>query len=319
MELKSSKKIAIIGAGVIGLYLAWKLSKAGHKVTVFEKNEKVGQKPCSGLISERIKNFVPFNGSIIENKINSCLIHFSGKDIELRFKPVSFAIKRQKLDKHLYNLAQESEVKILLSHPIEEIPSGFDRVIGCDGSLSKVRELLSLPKPLFKLGLQVFLPIKDFSNQVEIWPIKQGFFWRIPRGKNIEYGLIGNPKTANQEFESLFFNVTGQNLITAGKKELALIPQALIIPDNRNVTLCGDAMGLTKPWSGGGVIWGLTAAEILLKYFPDFGKYHREVKKFFGLKILKGKLTTNLVYFLGNNFSWFLPSEISRDNDFPFL
>lgn len=317
MKLKSSKKIAIVGAGVIGLYLAWKLSKAGHKVTVFEKNKKVGQKSCSGLISERIKNFVPFNGSIIENKINSCLIHFSGKDIKLRFKPVHFAINRQRLDKHLYNLAQDAGAKILLNHPIKEIPLGFDKVIGCDGSLSEVRELLSLPKPSFRLGLQVFLPIEDFSNQVEIWPIKQGFFWKIPRGIQIEYGALGDPSSIKKYFKE--FRKRQKINFSGIKLKVSLIPQGLIVPGTKNITLCGDAMGLTKPWSGGGVIWGLTAAEILLKYFPDFGRYHKEVKKFFGPKILKGKLTTNLIWFLGNNFSWLLPSEISRDNDFPFL
>jgi len=78
-------------------------------------------------------------------------------------------------------------------------------------------------------------------------------------------------------------------------------------------------MGLTKPWSGGGIIWGLRAGEILVKNFPNFQRYHQEVKKEFGFRIFKGKLVTSLVYFLGEKFPYFLPSKVTRDNDFPLL
>ena len=80
----------------------------------------------------------------------------------------------------------------------------------------------------------------------------------------------------------------------------AFIPQGLIIPKNPKITLCGDAVGLTKSWSGGGVIWSLTAATLLLKNFPDFLKYQKELRKVL--------FTAN--YFLKNSkeiglFFWF--------------
>ena len=40
--MKKEKKIAVIGAGIIGLALAYKLCKKGYKVTVFEKEAKEG-------------------------------------------------------------------------------------------------------------------------------------------------------------------------------------------------------------------------------------------------------------------------------------
>jgi len=317
MVSNNPQKIAIVGAGIVGLYLAWKMSNRGYQVTCFEKNSQIGQKPCSGLISERIKNFIPLDKSLVENKIDTCLIHFPRKTINLKLKPIHFAICRQKLDQYLYHLAREAGAEVLLNHPVSEIPWGFDKVIGCDGALSKIRELLSLPSPSFRLGLQLFLSVEDFSNQVETWPTKNGFFWRIPRGKNIEYGAIGQVHSVKEEFEKFCKNQ--EIKINEKKLRSALIPQGLIIPRNKNITLSGDAAGFAKPWSGGGIIWGLTAANILLKHFPDFEKYHREVKKFFGLKITKGKLITFLTYFFGNNFPYILPSKITRDNDFPIF
>lgn len=320
--MKTSPKklqVAIVGGGICGLYLAWKLSKAGHKITVFERESKIWDKPCSGLISERLKNFIPLQSSVIKNKINSCLIHFPRKTITLNLKPVHFVVNRKKLNENLADLARGAGAKILFNQPINELPFGFDRIIGCDGALSKIREKLLLPKPTFRLGIQTFQKAKNFSNYVETRPIKSGFCWKIPQGEQVEYGAIGPISSIKKDFE----NFCRKENIDFKEKELksALIPfsRKLILPKENNITLCGDAASLTKPWSGGGVIWGLTATDILLKNFPDFEKYHREVKQFFELKILKGKLITSLTYFLGNNFPYFLPSKTSRDNDFPLF
>jgi flavin-dependent dehydrogenase len=58
-------RIGIVGCGINGAYLSWKLSGLGHEVEVFERNDVVGEKPCSELISERIWNFVPKNESLV--------------------------------------------------------------------------------------------------------------------------------------------------------------------------------------------------------------------------------------------------------------
>ena len=328
--------VAIVGAGAVGLYLALKLSRLGHKVTVFEKNEGVGQKPCSALISERIKNFIPIKEDLIEKKVDSCLIHFPGKTIKLKFKPLHLLFNRNELDNYLLELAQGAGAEVIFNYLIPSVNGficcksagqddylkDFDKIIGCDGAFSKVRQSLSLPNPHFRLGLQLFVsgpPMKDIvrSGCAETWPIKSGFFWKIPKSGTMEYGAIGPLKTLKTDFEK--FCKEQKIKLDNQKIKSALIPQGLIVSNCPSVALCGDATGLTKPWSGGGIIWGFTAADMLVESFPDFGKYNQKPKRFFAPKILKGRFSARLIYFLGNSLPQILLGQMNRDNDFPFL
>ncbi len=313
-------RVAIIGAGAIGLYLGWKLSQKGHKVVVFEKNERIGQKACSCLISERIKKFVDLPDSAIEKKVNRCLIHFPKRTIRLGFKPIHYAVKREVLDNILYKKVLKAGAEIRFGEKIKAAPCGFDRVVGCDGALSSIRSSLNLEKPFFRLGIQAFcFPQKESfqKDEVEAWPIEKGFCWKIPRRSCLEYGAIGKIESVSGFFGRLCEESGIRNKIYETKT--ALVPQGLILPESERITLCGDSAGLTKPWSGGGIIWGLTAADILLKNFPSFKGYRKEAKRFFAPRMIKGSVINSLVFFFGSKAPFLLPSFVSRDNDFPVL
>jgi electron-transferring-flavoprotein dehydrogenase len=315
-------KVVIIGAGATGLYLAWKLSEKKNEVFVFERKEKVGGKACSGLFSERIFEFVPESKKLIKNEINFCKIHFPKKTIFLHFKRRFFVFDRSEFDNLLKNLAENFGTKIFFNKNIthsdlQNFLKEFDRILGCDGANSTVRDFLKLPKPKFYLGIKGIAPPEHVlagENFVETWPTKDGFLWKIPRGKEIEWGIMEEPKFAKEIFENF---LKRQNL-KLEKIEAAIIPQGFIIPKNEKITLCGDAAGLTKPWSGGGVIWGLMSANLLLKNFPDFLKYQKEMKKLFSLNFTFSKLAKKLVYFLGFNFPYLLPKNFKIDGDFLF-
>ncbi len=317
-------RIAIIGAGIIGLYLAWKLSQEGYKITVFEKKEKIGKKACSGLFSERILGFISESQKLIQNQINSVLIRFPKKKLRIEFTRKFLVMNHFDLDNLVANLAGKAGAKIILNHPVNSIPQGFDRIIGCDGPNSIIRKKLGLSEPVFRLAIQGFIQKEDYSDFVETWPVSEGFtlrpfsskgagfIWRIPRGGETEYGIIAKPSLARK----LFDDFLKKNNLQLEKLESALIPQGFSIPKNNSITLCGDAAGLTKSWSGGGVIWGLLAANILLKNFPDFLRYQKELKKFFLPKIIISKLATKMTYFFGFKTPWLLPKEHKIEGDF---
>jgi len=324
--------IAIIGAGITGLYLAWKLVEKGHQVTVFEKKEKIGKEACSGLFSERILDFIPESQKLIQNQIEYCLIHFPKRTLKIKFSGKFLVVNRFELDNLVAKLAENSGAKIILKSQINSPPEGFDKIIGCDGQNSVIRKSLGLPSPTYRLAIQGFFSRSDSSATfVEAWPHKQGgFIWKIPRGKKTEYGIISNPKGLQPSHHPpvpsggpggplaklLFEEFLKINNLKLERLNSAIIPQGLIIPVQPSITLCGDAAGLTKPWSGGGVVWDLIAADILLKNFPDFLRYQKEIKKFFLPKIIFSKILTSIVYFLGFKMPWLLPRNIKIESDF---
>lgn len=309
-------RVVIVGAGIVGLYLAWKLSEKSEQVIVFEKKNKIGKEVCSGLFSERVLNFIPETKKLIENQIDYSLIHFPGKTLKIIFSKKFFVIDHAKLDRLVAILAEKAGAKIILKKEVEALDidhlENFERIIGCDGANSVVRKKLGLSEPDYFLGIRGFVKNKNNSNFVETWPTQNGFFWKIPRGKEVEYGIIEKPKQAKKFFD-VFLK---KHNLCLERENSALIPRGLILSKNKKITLCGDACGLTKPWSGGGVIWGLIAADLLLKNFPDFLKYKKEAKKFFLPKIIFSQITREIIYFLGFKFPLILPKKYKIDGDF---
>src|SRR3989338_10706182 len=106
-------RIAIIGAGITGLYLAWKLVKIGEDITVFEKRDKIGKEACSGLFSDRILEFIPQSKNLIRNKINYTLINFPKKTLKVRFSRPFLVMEHSELDHLVFDLAQKSGAKIV--------------------------------------------------------------------------------------------------------------------------------------------------------------------------------------------------------------
>jgi len=316
-------KIGIVGCSINGAYLAWKLSEK-HDVTVFEKNKFIGEKPCSGLISERIWNFIPKNENIIENLINEAIIHFPKKIVKLRFHPKMLVVNRKLLDQHVFNLAVKNGAKILLNNEVKKIyflkgkkPQiladkiyDFDYLIGCDGFNSIVRSAIGTKNPKHKLGIYTYVDKKDKSDFVDVYPSRSGFVWKIPRGSKIEYGVLDSVNIAKISFDRF----CKSKKIKPKKIYSHIISEGLIKAESGRVALCGDAIGLTKPISGGGIIWGLTACNILLKNFPNFKKYDEDIKRFFEPKIFYSKAAL----FFSNRLAFLSPKEFWFDGDMLF-
>ena len=317
--LKIMRKIAIIGAGTCGLYLSWKLAEKGYEVVVFEKKSFIGKQVCSGLFSKRILEYIPESKNLIQNKIDFTNIHFPKKTIKVSFSKKFLVMSHFELDNLIANSARKAGAQIFLntyidsaSKKFKSIIKNYDRIIGCDGYDSCVRKYLKLKNPKYFLGIQGFVKKKDCSNFVETWALKQGgFIWKIPRGEEQEYGIMSKiDKSAK-----IFNDFLKQKDIKLENMGSAMISQGFSIPHNDKITVCGESAGIVKPWSGGGVIWGIKNCEILLKSFPNFISYRKAMKKSFKNKIFFAKNITKIVYFLGFNMPYIMPKKYTIEGD----
>ncbi|MDD5416487.1 MAG: NAD(P)-binding protein, partial [Candidatus Aenigmarchaeota archaeon] len=211
-------KVGIVGCGIAGGYLAYRLSKY-HDVTVFEHKKKIGKKACSGLVSERLWDFIPKNEKLVKHRIRKIIIHFPKKDIELIMDPAMMVLDHDKLDQYVASLGK---AKILLNKHVTDVSGrtikadgkeyDFDYIIGADGPMSIVRKSINGKTPKFLLGAFVYdKNDKDKkSNIVETWPLKNGFAWKIPRGDKVEYGVMEDPKIAMRELKKIYKKKTNE-------------------------------------------------------------------------------------------------------------
>ncbi len=325
-------RVGIVGCGIIGAYLAWKLAQKAE-VTVFELKNTIGKEACSGLISRRLFGHIPANESLVENVLREIELKFPERTVSVTFFPRMLAVNRANLDRYVAGLAQKAGAKILLGHKVEKIIHmkgkrttllithrgenkyyEFDYLIGCDGPLSVVRRALRLPEPRLKLGILTYINKKDSSDIAKITAFPNGFGWVLPRGKRTEVGILEKPQTAKKLFQKFC-----RKLRLKPKKICsALIPEGLIISNNSRIALCGDAAGLTKPWSSGGIIWELTAADLLVKHFPNIKKYNSALRRFFEPRVFFSRILTKAIVWLGFNLPWLLPKKAKFDPDWAF-
>jgi len=190
----------------------------------------------------------------------------------------------------------------------------FDAVIGSDGFSSIVRKSLRIKDPKFYLGIYTYVNKKDDSDTANVWPLKNGFTWVIPRGANIEYGVVESMDNALIEFKKF----CKKKRVPAKNIHSYVIPSGMTEVARGRIALSGDAAGINKPFSFGGVIWGLTADSMLLKYFPNFQRYQYEAKRFFEPKIFFSKVAERIGRYFGDKFPFLMPKETHFDSDWVF-
>ncbi|AGB17122.1 geranylgeranyl reductase family protein [Halovivax ruber XH-70] len=277
---------AVVGVGPAGARFARRAAAAGHDVLALERGQIGTPLACSGHVSTDLWQFTGdgARGNLLQNEVRGARFHVDGPGSDAypfyRDEPVSNVVDRVELDRHLADLAREAGADVREGHRVTDVEERADRVVltaagpdethefaaklvaGCDGPRSRVRDALSLPEPdEFLHGVLAFDDDPDHDDFVDVHLTAPTFFaWRIPRGDaGVEYGLAAPPGEAvKRHFDDLVADY-GVSVSHRCSGAIPVGPPDRVTADR--AFLLGDAAAQTKPFTGGGILYGMRCAD----------------------------------------------------------
>ena len=283
----------VVGVGPAGARFARRAAEAGYDVCGLEKGTIGTPLACSGHVSTDIWGYLPDDAKdeLLQNRVYGANFYTGGPDSDpnlfYKREEVSNVIDRVELDRRLADCARDAGAEIREEHTVTGIKEYDDRVVltvsvageaepleiesrmvaGCDGPVSRVRQAVELPEPAEKLhGVLAFTDEPDHTDYVDVHLTVPRFFaWRIPRGAaGVEYGLAAAPgEDVNSRFEQLTaaYGVETDRFCSGA---IPIGPPESVTTDR--VFLIGDAAAQTKPFTGGGILYGMTAADCAARH-----------------------------------------------------
>jgi geranylgeranyl reductase family protein len=277
----------VVGAGPAGSRFARRAAEAGYDVLAFEQGTVGEPLACSGHVSTDIWEFTPdgARAELLQNEIYGARFHLGGADSRAyefyKDEVVSNVIDRVGLDRVLAAAARDAGADLRENHTVVGVtehrdhvtvdvrgPDGLEThrakmVAGCDGPNSRVRRELDLPEPDELLhGVLGFDEEPDHQEFVDVHLTVPRFFaWRIPRGDaGVEYGLgmAADSEDVRERFDALVADY-GADVTRRCSGLIPIGPPKRVT--GRRSFLIGDAAAQTKPFTGGGIRYGMTAAD----------------------------------------------------------
>lgn len=276
---------AVVGMGPPGSQFARLAAERGYDVVGFERGDVGSPLACSGHVSLDIWDYLPDDArdDLLQNEIMGARFRLGGPDSTpypfYKDKPVSNVIDRVGLDRRLASLAEEAGADVRPGHTVTGVDEGRESVtldvktdddrfevearmvVGADGPRSTVRSELGMPEPDEILsGQLVHTDERDGGDFVDVHLTVPTFFaWRIPRGPaGVEYGLATPPSVDARGQLDVFLDAYGVSEFTRFAGAIPIGPPDRVT--SKRGFLLGDAAGQTKPFTGGGILYGLRAA-----------------------------------------------------------
>lgn len=281
------RDVVVIGAGPAGTTTAGLLADRGHDVVVLEEHDEVGAPVhCTGLVGrEAFSEFDLPQSLILAEAGVARFWGATGRSVPLRSDRVNATvIDRAALDRFLARRATDAGAQLLCGRRAERVEvtaegvrldvRGMERplharavVIACGANYRFHRQLdLGMPE-VFLQSAQVetvFPETSEIEVQFGREVAPSGFAWMVPFRRGNEpcarIGLMGETKAAERfaAFISPLCRRAGVEPDTVPLPRQKMLPLGPVRKSfSDRVLAVGDAAGLVKPTTGGGIYYGM--------------------------------------------------------------
>jgi digeranylgeranylglycerophospholipid reductase len=282
--------VIVVGAGPAGLFTALRLARGGRDVLVLEEHEVIGTPThCTGVVSSELEEFYKVPDEVVLHRPTSCrVVAPSGATAEFVRSGEDIAVlDRGSFDRALAREAEDAGATVTTGARVDDIHVGRGVVEVGTGRgrvhLGRAVVLASGVAYRFHRRMDFGLPpMLLHTAQIELDGMPgdaleihlgrqvapEGFAWLVPIRRDGEPGLKagvllrGAARTRLRAFLAsprVAPRVTGLR----GEPVFRLLPVA---PPRRTygprTLLVGDAAGLTKPLTGGGIFYSLLSASL---------------------------------------------------------
>jgi geranylgeranyl reductase family protein len=281
----------VVGAGPAGLYCALLLAEAGFDVALVEEHETVGMPAhCTGVVSDELSDLFKLPQSLILSRPTTCVFASpSGRTFAFDYAEEGIAvIDRAEFDRELGAAAARAGVEIICGTQVTQIRTERTHVrvlaangaalaartcvIACGIGYGLQRQLgLGLPSRfLHSAQLEIDADVPDSIVELHLGraTAPEGFAWVVPvrRGdcRRAKIGIMMRGDAASHLQRFLAWRGlagTIASAATAPMRRLLPIGPASPTYGDRVLTV-GDAAGLTKPTTGGGIFYSLLSARL---------------------------------------------------------
>lgn len=299
--------IAVIGGGFSGLIFSLKFLKAGADVTLYEEHLRVGYPPhCTGLVSGRVVALIgeAARKSII-SRYDTLTLESEGSEVRLKVLGGVYKLDRIMLEELLLEEAEARGLKVLLGSRVSRIsPRGlvevggavrpYDSIILAEGYYGSLRGKLGLGyvnPPVYGVNIEYRRGDAGAGNILVSFDPQTShkfFSWNLKVGDTILAGTgVRDPRLLKQRIRALEKKHSlSETVKTYGGPILTGPPPPKLSMGKIHVV--GDAGGLNKPLTGGGLYPNSLASELSLKLLKETRNINNALNK--ALNTVAGRL-----------------------------
>jgi geranylgeranyl reductase family protein len=280
----------VVGAGPAGSTTAFRLSRAGARVLLLDRERFPRDKPCGGGLTYRAVRQLPVPvDAVVEDVVERVELGFRyGRRFERRSEgPLVLMTQRRRLDAHLAEqaVAAGTEFRDGVRATALELEDGgatvrfngaaasAEVVIGADGVNGlTVRDLGLLEGRRHGVALEGNVAYRNDEDRfrgralLDLGTVPGGYAWAFPKGDHVNVGVGGWEGEGPRLREHLARACAGYGLAQERLEGLRGYRLPMRGPAERPVRgralAVGDAAGLIDPFSGDGIYEALVSARL---------------------------------------------------------